>query len=178
MTVSAPASGAAGANVPAAVFARLPFGAAADQRFLILDEPTSVLTPAEADEILGLLHDMAKRGEITVLVQQMACARVDAQSLFQPHGVGVNLTCLQQHVKQIKLQQQPVHEIHPKTNYLRLTCECSTHDSSSSATARMQTRKQQCFQDVRGCIIIDGEKLKRREERSVKPTSDAVILIS
>ena len=33
-----------------------------DQRFLILDEPTSVLTPAEADEILGLLHDMAKRG--------------------------------------------------------------------------------------------------------------------
>jgi general nucleoside transport system ATP-binding protein len=39
-----------------------------DQRFLILDEPTSVLTPAEADEILGLLHDMAKRGEITVLM--------------------------------------------------------------------------------------------------------------
>ncbi len=37
-----------------------------DQRFLILDEPTSVLTPGEADEILGLLKDMAHRGEITV----------------------------------------------------------------------------------------------------------------
>ncbi|MEL6921822.1 MAG: ATP-binding cassette domain-containing protein, partial [Pseudomonadota bacterium] len=39
-----------------------------DQRFLILDEPTSVLTPAEADEILGLLHGMAQAGEITVLM--------------------------------------------------------------------------------------------------------------
>jgi len=39
-----------------------------NQRFLILDEPTSVLTPAEADEILGLLHDMARRGDITVLM--------------------------------------------------------------------------------------------------------------
>ena len=39
-----------------------------DQRFLILDEPTSVLTPAEADEILGLLKAMAARGEITVLM--------------------------------------------------------------------------------------------------------------
>lgn len=39
-----------------------------DQRFLILDEPTSVLTPAEADEILGLLHDMARKGDITVLM--------------------------------------------------------------------------------------------------------------
>ena len=37
-----------------------------DQRFLILDEPTSVLTPGEADEILGLLSAMAHRGEITV----------------------------------------------------------------------------------------------------------------
>ncbi len=37
-----------------------------NQRFLILDEPTSVLTPSEADEILGLLKAMAHRGEITV----------------------------------------------------------------------------------------------------------------
>ena len=41
-----------------------------DQRFLILDEPTSVLTPGEADEILGLLRDMAHRGEITVADDQ------------------------------------------------------------------------------------------------------------
>ncbi len=39
-----------------------------DQRFIILDEPTSVLTPAEADEILGLLRDMTRRGEVTVLM--------------------------------------------------------------------------------------------------------------
>ena len=38
------------------------------QRFLILDEPTSVLTPGEADEMLGLLGEMAARGEITVLM--------------------------------------------------------------------------------------------------------------
>ncbi|MDX3805967.1 MAG: ABC transporter ATP-binding protein [Bosea sp. (in: a-proteobacteria)] len=39
-----------------------------DQRFMILDEPTSVLTPAEADEMLGHLKAMAERGEITVLM--------------------------------------------------------------------------------------------------------------
>jgi len=39
-----------------------------NQRFLILDEPTSVLTPGEADEILGLLRKMAHRGEITVMM--------------------------------------------------------------------------------------------------------------
>jgi general nucleoside transport system ATP-binding protein len=39
-----------------------------DQRFMILDEPTSVLTPGEADEILGLLKQMARRGDITVVI--------------------------------------------------------------------------------------------------------------
>ncbi len=39
-----------------------------DQRFMILDEPTSVLTPGEADEMLGLLAGMAARKEITVLM--------------------------------------------------------------------------------------------------------------
>ncbi|HSI41007.1 MAG TPA: ABC transporter ATP-binding protein [Xanthobacteraceae bacterium] len=38
-----------------------------DQRFIILDEPTSVLTPGEADEMLGLVKGMVSRGEITVL---------------------------------------------------------------------------------------------------------------
>jgi len=38
------------------------------RRFLILDEPTSVLTPAEADEVLGLLKNMARRKEVSVLM--------------------------------------------------------------------------------------------------------------
>ncbi len=37
-------------------------------RFLILDEPTSVLTPSEADEILGLMRGMADEGRITVIL--------------------------------------------------------------------------------------------------------------
>jgi simple sugar transport system ATP-binding protein len=36
--------------------------------FLILDEPTSVLTPAEADEVLGLIRDKVKAGELSVLL--------------------------------------------------------------------------------------------------------------
>jgi simple sugar transport system ATP-binding protein len=38
------------------------------RRILILDEPTSVLTPSEADEVLGMLRDMVKRGELTILM--------------------------------------------------------------------------------------------------------------
>ena len=37
-------------------------------RVLILDEPTSVLTPAEATEILGLLHGMVKAGKLSILM--------------------------------------------------------------------------------------------------------------
>lgn len=39
-----------------------------DERFLILDEPTSVLTPAESDEVLGLLRQMVEAGDLTVLM--------------------------------------------------------------------------------------------------------------
>ncbi|MEJ2377284.1 MAG: ATP-binding cassette domain-containing protein, partial [Pseudolabrys sp.] len=39
-----------------------------ESRFLILDEPTSVLTPNEADEILGMVRDMAHADRITVLI--------------------------------------------------------------------------------------------------------------
>lgn len=37
-------------------------------KFLILDEPTSVLTPAEADEVLGLIRDMTRNADLTVLM--------------------------------------------------------------------------------------------------------------
>ena len=36
--------------------------------FLMLDEPTSVLTPGEATEVLGLVRGMTERGELTVLM--------------------------------------------------------------------------------------------------------------
>ena len=38
------------------------------RRFMILDEPTSVLTPAEADEMLETLRAMTRRRELTVLM--------------------------------------------------------------------------------------------------------------
>lgn len=38
------------------------------RRFLILDEPTSVLTPQEADEVLGLMHALTRQQELTVLM--------------------------------------------------------------------------------------------------------------
>ena len=37
-------------------------------RIVILDEPTSVLTPDEADSVLGMLRDMTRRGELSVLM--------------------------------------------------------------------------------------------------------------
>jgi simple sugar transport system ATP-binding protein len=37
-------------------------------RIVILDEPTSVLTPDEADEVLGLLRKMTEDGKLTVLM--------------------------------------------------------------------------------------------------------------
>lgn len=38
------------------------------QRLLILDEPTSVLTPGEATEVLGLLHAMTREQRLTILM--------------------------------------------------------------------------------------------------------------
>jgi ABC-type uncharacterized transport system ATPase subunit len=39
-----------------------------ETRFLILDEPTSVLTPQEADEVLGFLRRLVEAGELSVLL--------------------------------------------------------------------------------------------------------------
>ncbi len=39
-----------------------------ERRFLILDEPTSVLTPDEADDVLGHVRGLCRAGEITVLM--------------------------------------------------------------------------------------------------------------
>ena len=37
-------------------------------RVLILDEPTTVLTPAESDEILGMMREMAEENRLTVIL--------------------------------------------------------------------------------------------------------------
>jgi simple sugar transport system ATP-binding protein len=39
-----------------------------ESSIIILDEPTSVLTPAEADEVLGLLHRMARSGKVSLII--------------------------------------------------------------------------------------------------------------
>jgi general nucleoside transport system ATP-binding protein len=38
------------------------------RKVLILDEPTSVLTPAEADEVLGMVRDMCQQGSLSALI--------------------------------------------------------------------------------------------------------------
>src|SRR5215510_8188864 len=49
-----------------------------DRQLLILDEPTSVLTPGEADEVLGLLHTMTRQGHLTVLMITHKLREVEA----------------------------------------------------------------------------------------------------
>lgn len=39
-----------------------------NSRLLILDEPTSVLSPLEAEEVLGLLHRMTRDGKLSVII--------------------------------------------------------------------------------------------------------------
>jgi ABC-type uncharacterized transport system ATPase subunit len=48
------------------------------RRFLILDEPTSVLTPDEANEVLGHVRALCEAGEITVLMITHKFREVDA----------------------------------------------------------------------------------------------------
>ena len=38
------------------------------RRFLVLDEPTSMLTPQEAEEVLGLMRELAHSGALTIVV--------------------------------------------------------------------------------------------------------------
>jgi simple sugar transport system ATP-binding protein len=39
-----------------------------ERRFMILDEPTSVLTPTEADEVLGMVKALTRENRVTVLL--------------------------------------------------------------------------------------------------------------
>jgi simple sugar transport system ATP-binding protein len=48
------------------------------RRFLVLDEPTSVLTPEEADEALGFIRGLTQSGKLTVLMITHKFREVDA----------------------------------------------------------------------------------------------------
>ncbi len=70
-------------------------------KILILDEPTSVLTPGEADEVLGLLREEATAGKLSVLMishkfrEVMAFAdeiTVLRKGKFAGHGLVKDLT--------------------------------------------------------------------------------------
>jgi simple sugar transport system ATP-binding protein len=70
-------------------------------RILILDEPTSVLTPQEADEVLGLLREEVTAGKLSVLIishkfrEVMAfCDEITVlrKGKFAGHGLVKNLT--------------------------------------------------------------------------------------
>ncbi|MGA2493003.1 MAG: ABC transporter ATP-binding protein [Roseiarcus sp.] len=63
--LDAPVHGlAAGEKQKAEILKQLYLGA----RFLILDEPTSMLTPQEADQMLGTIRDMARENRLTALL--------------------------------------------------------------------------------------------------------------
>lgn len=49
-----------------------------NRQLLILDEPTSVLTPGEANDVLGLLHTMTRQGRLTVLMITHKLREVEA----------------------------------------------------------------------------------------------------
>ncbi len=71
------------------------------RRFVILDEPTSVLTPEEADEVLSLLRSMTRENKLTVLMIthkfREVMAYADAVTVlrggrFAGHGAVADLT--------------------------------------------------------------------------------------
>src|SRR5437879_5415561 len=71
------------------------------RRFLIMDEPTSVLTPGEADEVLGMLRNMVVNGDLTILMithkfrEVMAFAdevTILRRGKWAGHGKGADLT--------------------------------------------------------------------------------------
>lgn len=67
-----------------------------NRRFLVLDEPTSTLTPQEAEEVLGLVRDLAASGEITVVIithklKEVAAFADDVTVLRRGRNVGGGL---------------------------------------------------------------------------------------
>ena len=52
-----------------------------ERRFLVLDEPTSVLTPQEATEMLGLVRGLAHSGALTIVTITHKLKEVAASSM-------------------------------------------------------------------------------------------------
>jgi simple sugar transport system ATP-binding protein len=95
-------------------------------RILILDEPTSVLTPQEADEVLGLLREEVTAGHLSVLMishkfrEIMAFAdeiTVLRKGKFAGHGLVKNLTVAdmsQMMMGEQKEQEEVEKTVHPE----------------------------------------------------------------
>ncbi|MQT14613.1 ABC transporter ATP-binding protein [Segnochrobactrum spirostomi] len=49
-----------------------------DRRLIVLDEPTSTLTPAEAEEVLGVVRGMVDEGRLTTIIITHKLKEVDA----------------------------------------------------------------------------------------------------
>ena len=63
------------------------------RRFLVLDEPTSVLTPAEADEVLTLVRSLCQEGSLSVLMithklREVSAFADEVSVLRQGHYIG------------------------------------------------------------------------------------------
>lgn len=91
-------------------------------RILILDEPTSVLTPGEADEVLGLLRAQVTAGQLSVLLISHKFREVTAfvdevtilrKGKFAGHGLVKDLTVadMSEMMMGEKKEPTPVHKI-------------------------------------------------------------------
>ena len=95
-----------------------------ESRFLILDEPTSVLTPNEADEILGTIRDMARAGHITVLIithkfREVMAFADDVSILRRGHyvGGGVTAALTADEMARMMIGDQEIHVMSGRNTY-------------------------------------------------------------
>ena len=124
-----------------------------DQRFLILDEPTSVMTPGEADEVLTLLRGMAERKEITVLMISHKFREVkafcDSFTVLQRGRVTGGGDA--QSYSVAEMSRMMIGDTTLRERAPRVTC--------AAAAARLAL-DQVCATDETGRAVVDGVSLK------------------
>lgn len=121
-------------------------------RFLILDEPTSVLTPDEADEVLGLMRQMADDGRISILLITHKLREVEA------YASDVSVLRHGQLVGQGKVK---------RTSRTRLINWMIGREKVSEPAARIKTKTVRTVLEVdgltvnndKGTVAVDGASL-------------------